>query len=194
MGSSRPNWARRFMRTSGGTFGLVASSSKGSPGAIARMVKSTRLIPASTGMMIRRRRTRYLVIEAAGGGPGPAGPGPAAPRLSLAVPVLHAPEGGVPAALLRAQRVGDGGHAGTEHHRDDHDVLDDQFVHPDEERCPLDRIELGLGRLVELVVLLVSPAGDVAALPLVVLGGDLLGQELAHEQLGVRLRHGGRVH
>ena len=51
------------MRTSGGTFGLVASSSKGSPGARARMVKSTRLIPASTGMEISTRRTRYLAIQ-----------------------------------------------------------------------------------------------------------------------------------
>src|SRR5512145_1285793 len=125
MGSSSPNWARRFMRTSGGTFGFVASSSNGSPGAIARMVKSTRLIPASTGTMIRRRRTMYLVIEAAGSGPGPReGPGPPALPLSLAVPAVQGPEVGVPAALLHAQGVADRGHTGTDHDGDDHDVLD----------------------------------------------------------------------
>ena len=38
------------------------------------------------------------------------------------------------------------------------------------------------------------PARDVAALPLVLLGGDLRGGELVHERLGIGLRHRGRVH
>ena len=38
------------------------------------------------------------------------------------------------------------------------------------------------------------PARDVAALPLVLLGGDLPGGELVHERLGIGLRHGRRVH
>src|SRR5678816_3676274 len=118
MGSSRPNCARRFIRTSGGTLGFVASSSKGSPGASARIVNSTRLIPASTGIRIRTRRTKYLDIAAAEGGPGPRGPGPPAPALGLAVPVLQRPEVGVPAALLHPHGVGHCGHAGTEHHGD----------------------------------------------------------------------------
>src|SRR5215467_689779 len=62
-GSSSPNFARRFIRTSGGTFGLVASSSNGSPGASARIANSTTLIPARTGIRIRIRRTRYLDIR-----------------------------------------------------------------------------------------------------------------------------------
>src|SRR3990167_2419187 len=69
-GSSRPNLARRFMRTSAGTFGLVASSSKGSPGASARMVNSTRLIPRRTGIEIRSLRTRYLLMNARESGVG----------------------------------------------------------------------------------------------------------------------------
>ena len=46
-------------------------------------------------------------------------------------------------------------------------------------RRALDRVELGLRRLEKPVVLLVLPARDVAALPLVLLGRDLPGQELA---------------
>src|SRR4030095_1064866 len=198
MGSSRPNWARRFMRTSGGTFGLVASSSKGSPGAIARIVKITRLIPASAGMVMRRRRSRYLVIQSvtvgdgvAGGGgpPHPARPLPETTRLPLPIPVLEGPEIGIPAALLPAKGIADRGHAGAEHHRDDDEVLDHQLVHLDEHRRALHRIELGLGGFVELVELLVAPARDIAPLPLVLLGGDLLGEELTHELLGIGLGH-----
>src|SRR5215813_1974363 len=62
MGSSRPNFARRFIRTSGGTLGLVASSSNGSPGAITRIVNKTALIPNSTGIRITVRRTKYFHI------------------------------------------------------------------------------------------------------------------------------------
>src|SRR5215470_5779407 len=59
-GSSRPNFARRFIRTSGGTLGLVASSSNGSPGAITRIVNRTALIPNTTGIRIRLRRRKYF--------------------------------------------------------------------------------------------------------------------------------------
>src|SRR5262245_33009116 len=59
-GSSRPNFARRFIRTSGGTLGLVASSSNGSPGAITRIVNRTALIPNTTGIRIRVRRRKYF--------------------------------------------------------------------------------------------------------------------------------------
>src|SRR5439155_3981496 len=68
MGSSRPNWVRRFARTSGGTLGLVASSSNGSPGAKARIVKRTKLMPSRVGTEMRSRRRRYLDIGGAGGG------------------------------------------------------------------------------------------------------------------------------
>ena len=57
-GSSKPRLARRAIRTSGGTLGLVASSSKGSPGASASTVNSTTLMPSRLGIaMSRRRRT-----------------------------------------------------------------------------------------------------------------------------------------
>src|SRR6266436_6426060 len=174
IGSSRPNCVRRLARTSGGTFGLVASSSNGSPGAIARMVKRTRLMPSREGIVIRRRRMKYLDIARRGRseGPGPWARSPGA-FLGLAVPVVEVPEIGVPAALLHAQGVGDRGHPRAEHNRNDHNVLDDQLVHLDEQRRPLDGVELALGRAEELVVLVALPARDVAALPLVLLGGDL---------------------
>src|SRR5678815_895279 len=130
MGSSRPNLARRFMRTSAGTLGLVASSSNGSPGAMARMVKRTRLMPARTGIRIRRRRRKYCHM--------PSAPPPPAVFLRLLVPVLQIPEVGVPAALLHAQGVADRGHARTEHDGDDHDILDDHLVHLDEHGRALD--------------------------------------------------------
>src|SRR5439155_11651584 len=55
-----PNFAGRFRRTSAGTLGFVASSSKGSPGASARIVNRTALIPRRTGIEISVRRSRYL--------------------------------------------------------------------------------------------------------------------------------------
>src|SRR5213083_868878 len=161
MGSSRPNWWRRFARTSGGTLGFVASSSKGSPGASARTVNSTRLIPARTGTAITRRRTRYLDMRECRRGPGPERPGLRPALLPLAVPVLERPEVGVPAAPLEPQAAADGRHPGALDHRDHDHVLDHEVVHLDEERRPLDGIHLGLARAVELVVLLVAPPGDV---------------------------------
>ena len=44
------------MRTSGGTLGLVASSSNGSPGASASTVNSTTLMPSRLGTAISSRR------------------------------------------------------------------------------------------------------------------------------------------
>src|SRR6266850_1247459 len=176
-GSTSPYWWRSAWATSRGTLGLAASSSNGSPGASARIVNRTRLIPASTGTAMRSRRMKYLV------------------RLPLAVPVLEVPEVRVPAALLGAlEAVRDGGDRRPQHDRDDHDVLDDEVVHLDEERRALDGIQLALRGTEELVVLLVAPARDVAPLPLVVLGRDLPRRELVHERLGIGLRHGGRLH
>src|SRR2546426_8189720 len=57
------------MRTSAGTFGFVASSSKGSPGASARIVNRTALIPTRTGIEISVRRSRYFDIRVSRGGP-----------------------------------------------------------------------------------------------------------------------------
>src|SRR5258706_9407098 len=135
MGSSRPNFARRFMRTSAGTLGLVASSSKGSPGASARTVNSTRLIPASTGIKISTRRSRYLDIYSVPRTAGETLIGPRPPvGLGLSVPVGKLPEVGVPAALRRLQLVADRGHPRPPDHRDGDHVLDDEVVHLDEHR------------------------------------------------------------
>ena len=53
-----PNWARKAARTSGGTAGLLASSPKGSPGASAKTVNSTTLMPIKLGTAISKRRSR----------------------------------------------------------------------------------------------------------------------------------------
>src|SRR5262245_47543046 len=139
-GSSRPYCARKFMRTSAGTLGLVASSSKGSPGARARMVNRTTLIPIRTGTVSRRRRKKYLDMSL-GRRPGP-GPGQSL-TLPLAVPVGEVPEVGVPARDVGAlELAGHGGDHAAPQHGNDHHVLDDHVVHPDEEGSALDRIQL----------------------------------------------------
>src|SRR5688572_16514408 len=162
MGSSRPNCARRLARTSGGTFGLVASSSKGSPGASARITNSTRLIPARTGIAIRRRRIRYFDMRGWRAGRGR--PRPASGRLPLVIPVLQRPEVRVPRRLLAPQPIAHGGDAWPpdDGHRDD--VLDHQIVHPAEESGPLHRVPLARRRAEELVLLLVPPAAAGAVL------------------------------
>src|SRR5215510_15809730 len=183
IGSSRPYCARRLTRTSAGTLGLVASSSKGSPGARARMVNRTRLIPIRTGTVSRRRRKKYLDMSL-GRRPGP-GPGQSL-TLPLAVPVGEVPEVGVPARDVGAlELAGHGGDHAAPQHGNDHHVLDDHVVHPDEEGSALDRIQLRLPGAPELVIFLAAPAGDVAALPLVLLARRLPGGELLHEGLGV---------
>src|SRR5713226_8389574 len=194
MGSLRPNCSRMRAWISGGTLALVAASPSGSPGASARMVKSTRLIPASTGIEISRRRSRYLDIRSRWRSRAGARP-LAETALGLFVPEGQVPEVRVPAALHGvAQLVADGGDAGTPGHRDHYDVLDQQIVHLDEQRRPLDRIQLGFGSLVEASVVLAAPPGDIASLPLVFLAGGFPGHELQHEILGVRHDLGRRVH
>src|SRR5437870_10392975 len=59
------------MHTSAGTFGFVASSSKGSPGANARIVNRTALIPTRTGIEISVLLRRYLDMMLASGREGP---------------------------------------------------------------------------------------------------------------------------
>src|SRR5712691_4031130 len=192
MGSSRPNLARRFCRTSAGTLALVASSSNGSPGARARIVNSTRLIPTRTGIEISTRRIRYFDIpETEAWTPSRPPPAP----LRLLPPVGQIPEVRVPPALPGiAQANRDGGHARPPDDGDDHDVLDDEVVHLDEEGRALDRIHLGLGGLPGPIVLLVAPPGRVAPRPLVLLRGDFPRRELVHEALRVGLGHGGLIH
>src|SRR3989441_4865486 len=169
------------MRTSAGTLGFVASSSKGSPGASARIVNSTALIPASTGTEISVRRSRYLYMVCGTRGGREVGPrtwvwDPAPPppqTLRLLRPIGEGPEVAVPPALDHvAHPVGDRRDARAEHHGNDHDVLDHEIVHFHEKRRTLDRVHLGLGRLPRPVVLLVAPAGLVRQRELVVLGGN----------------------
>src|SRR2546425_8772339 len=115
------------MRTSAGTLGFVASSSKGSPGASARIVNRTALIPTRTGIEISVRRSRYLDMMLASGRAGARGssdPWPLSPGLRLFGPVGDGPEVGVPSALGHvAHPVGDRNDARAEDHWDDHDVL-----------------------------------------------------------------------
>ena len=69
-----------------------------------------------------------------------------------------------------------------------------QIVELDEQRCALHRIELHLCGLEGLVVVLVAPACEVAAGPLVDLLRNLFSRKLLHEVLRVRLRHRGGEH
>src|SRR2546426_12212801 len=115
------------MRTSAGTFGFVASSSKGSPGASARIVNRTALIPRRAGIEISVRRSRYFDIRGSRGGPSRLGEpaGAAGGVLCLLRPVRERPEVAVPSALGHvAHRLGDRGHARAEHHGNNRDVLD----------------------------------------------------------------------
>src|SRR6185436_20949203 len=91
----------------------------------------------------------------------------------LPVPVPEVPEVVVPAAERSLELAGDGGNARPIDDRDHRLVAACQVVHADEQGRALDRVELPLGRAERLVVLLAPPARDVAALPLVLLGGDL---------------------
>src|SRR5262249_10787526 len=170
------------------------SSSNGSPGASARIVNSTALIPISTGIEISVRRKRYFdMFWSSRAGSRPARP--TAPTLRLLRPVRERPEVAIPAALYHvAHAVRDGGDARAEHNRNDDDVLDDQVVQLDEEDGPLDRVHLGLGGLPRPVVLFVAPAGGIAAGPLVLLGRDLPADKLVHEALRVGLGHGRGEH
>src|SRR2546425_3141705 len=108
------------MRTSAGTLGFVASSSKGSPGASARIVNRTALIPTRTGIETSVRRSRYLDMMLASRrvGAEAEGPRPPPPGPPLLRPVREGPEGGGPPPLShRPHPTRDPGHAPTEEHR-----------------------------------------------------------------------------
>src|SRR6266508_2787522 len=178
-GSLRPNCSRMRAWISGGTLALVAASPSGSPGARARMVKSTRLIPASTGTANSSRRSRYLDMRGWRRGRADARP-LAESGLSLLVPEGQVPEVRVPPALHSiAQLVADGGDARPPGHRDHHDVLDQQVVHLDEQPRALYRIELGLSGIVDDLLVLLAPRIDWRLVghlePLALLGADAVG-------------------
>src|SRR6266545_7995392 len=128
MGSSRPNWWRRLRRTSAGMLGFSASSSKGSPGAMASTVNSTRLMPINVGMVMRTRRSRYLCTSS-----------PQA--LRFPVPIRQSPEIGIPIAQFHPlELLAHRPHPIAPDHRDEHNILDQHVVHADDERGSLDRI------------------------------------------------------
>src|SRR5882724_4684992 len=149
------------MRISGGMAGLVASSSNGSPGAIARMPNRMTLIPSRLGMAMRIRRMMYWRFTTCDSS-------------RVLVPVLDIPGVVVPAAHGGHQLAGQGLHGGTGDDRDHGLVVHHHVVQLDEHRGALDGIDLHLGGFVDIVVLLVPPTRDVAALPLVLLAGRLL--------------------
>src|SRR5215475_2562935 len=187
-GSSRPNFARSCCAISAGTLGLAASSWNGSPGARATTENSTMLMPSSAGTAIRSRRMTYLdMVEDAGA--GYAGPRP--DLLPLAVPERKPPEVRVPPRHVGAlQPVGDRRHYHAPQHGNNDRVLDDEVVHPHEVSGSLDGVHFRLGGLPRLVVVVVAPARDVPALPLVGFGRHLPRGELVHEPLGIGLGHG----
>src|SRR6185295_2361111 len=85
--------------------------------------------------------------------------------LCLLVPEGKPPEGRVPAGEVHAhERGGRSGDAVAPEDRDHDHVGDHDVVHLDEQRRPLDRVDLAVGRLVGAVVLLAAEAGDVPPL------------------------------
>src|SRR6058998_3593272 len=93
------------MRTSAGTLGFVANSSKGSPGAKARIVNRTALIPASTGIEISVRRSRYFDTVLVSGRAVGQGPEVCQDRSRL-IPVWQPPQIRVPATQIQAPQLG----------------------------------------------------------------------------------------
>src|SRR5215471_8043788 len=163
--------------------GLSASSSKGSPVASAKMLNSTTLIPSTVGTAIRSLRSRYWYISL------PllplALPYPPA-QLCLSVPIRQIIKNRAPGAQRQApQCMAHRGYLLTPDHRDDYHVLDQEIVHPDEERGAPDRIQFGLRLFPEAIVLGVGPAYEVPPRPLVGLLRALPTHELAHRPLGI---------
>src|SRR6202158_6192849 len=88
-------------------------------------------------------------------------------RLDLAVPVPQLPQRVVAPTAPRAQIAGHCRYRGAVDDRDDGRVADHEVIHRDEQRRPLDRVELTLGLAECLVVPVIAPACNVAALPFV---------------------------
>src|SRR5881392_3760743 len=100
------------------------------------------------------------------------------------VPVDEAPEWSAERAEVEAaQRISGGEHRMPDDHRNDHDVLHYEIVHPDEHRRSLHGIHLAFRRAPEAIVFVVAPARHVDAGPLVRLLRRLPRAEGAHERL-----------
>src|SRR5262249_30350902 len=100
----------------------------------------------------------------------------------LPVPVRDLPEIVIPAALMHHHAVLQPYRVATIDLRQNIMVGDDEVVELDEQRRPFDGIELALGLVIDLVIVLVLPARDVASLPLVLLARQFPGRELVHEK------------
>src|SRR5215831_8265758 len=111
---------------------------------------------------------------------------PGAPS-GFPIPARQFPGEVVPAAQFGSELVAEGTDDRTGDYGDHDMVIHDHVVQLDEQGGALQWIELGLGRLVDVVVFLVLPARDVAALPLVGLARHFPRQELTQEQRRVRL-------
>src|ERR1700754_3768626 len=98
IGSSIPNLMRNASRTSGGMFGLLASSPNGSPGASASKTNRMRLMPSRLGKATMRRLRREFPIASLRYGADHTGQFGAS---GLAIPACDLPEIVVPAALVR---------------------------------------------------------------------------------------------
>src|SRR5438445_9108623 len=153
-----------FSRTSGGIAGFSANCDSGSPGASARIAKTTKLMSSKVGMAMRSRRPMYLPTlgnyeTSRRGSCAP----PARSRCRVR-PVLLGPVGDVPHlrvpwvrldALECLADAGDGRLARDE--RDDHHVGDEEVIHLDDDVVALRRVVLGLQRREERVVILAAP-------------------------------------
>src|SRR5258708_29016700 len=115
-------------------------------------------------------------------------------RSRVFIPFLDIPQIAVPAADPRLQFVVEGLDGRPGNDRNDGVVAASKIVDLDEVRRAFYRVELALGRLVGGVGFRVGPADDVAALPFVLLGGDLPRNKLQQKRFRIRLRHGLREH
>src|SRR5438132_6469486 len=106
----------------------------------------------------------------------------------FASPVHEAPERAAERTEVEAaDRVGHREHRVPDEDRDDDHVLDDEVVQADEEGRALGRIHLRFGGAPEAIVLVVSPASQVRAGPLVGLLRGFPRAERAHERLRIGL-------
>src|ERR1700731_3759384 len=83
----------------------------------------------------------------------------------LAVPVLQIPQNVIPTTQTRPELTRHRRDARTVHDRDDRRISDDHIVHFDKERRPLYWVEFAVGLKKSLVVIVIVPTGNIAALP-----------------------------
>ena len=77
----------------------------------------------------------------------------------LTVPVFEIPEGAVPTAQCRPELSRNCRHLRATYNRNDHAGFDHHIVHGNEQCRSLDGIKLAFGRVKEVIILFVMPAG-----------------------------------